>query len=58
MKEITFRIEHDEEKDCEKITIIEDGSVFVTEYYHKDTDEYVMLVNSALDWYNVELNDL
>ena len=58
MKEITFKIGYDKEMDCDKVTILEDGVVATSSYYHKGTDYGVMLVCTAVDWYGVDLNTL
>lgn len=58
MKEITFRIEHDIERDCEKVTILEDGVITSAAYYHKDTDDGKMITCSTVDWYGVDLDTL
>ena len=58
MKEITFQIGYDEQMDSKKVTILEDGIVSTSSYYHADTDDGVAITISAVEWYGVDLNTL
>ena len=56
MKEIAFIIEH--EKDCEKITVLEDRIKRTASYYHKGTSEAEMIIDTVADWYGYDLTTM
>ena len=58
MKAITFQIGYDKEMDSKKVTILEDGIVSTSSYYHKDIDDGSAIAISTAEWYGVDLNTL
>lgn len=58
MKEITFQISYNKQMDAKQVTILEDGIVRTSSYYHKDTDDGVAIAISDAEWYGVDLDTL
>ena len=48
MTELTFRIEH--RNDGNKVTVLEDGAVRSSTYYHRNVDDNTMILHTVKDW--------